>query len=212
MNQTYAAIQHYITQFSCPEPHILMQLRKDTLKMAGAHMLSGHLQGRLLSIISCMIQPKNILEIGTYTGYSALCLLEGIQKDGKLYTIDKNEESIKLAHKYFKQSGMQQHIHQYIDEAATVLSTLSDIFDIVFIDADKKNIGLYYDLIFDKVMPRGVILVDNVLWKGKVLENQYDYEVNTKSIKNFTKKIHADTRVNQVILPIRDGLMFIVKK
>ena len=211
MDKKYFEIQNYITHFASPESTVLTQLRQDTLTIAGSHMLSGHLQGRLLSLISCMIHPKNILEIGTYTGYSALCLLEGIQKDGKLYTIDKNQESIKLAQKYFQKSGMENQICQYFDKAEHILSIFSHQVDLVFIDADKKNIGLYYDLIFEKVTSGGVILVDNVLWKGKVLEEKYK-DTNTQSIKNFTKKIHLDKRVNQLIIPIRDGLMLIVKK
>ncbi len=212
MNQPYTLIQDYITQFVAREPDLLQALRKETDVLPGSHMIAGVLQGRLLSIIAQMVKPQNILEIGTYTGYSALCLLEGLQPKGNLYTIDKDPKSTHIAKQYFQKSGMQEHIHLYIDDAISVLQKIKNPLDLVFIDADKKNIAIYYDLVFDQVTQGGVILVDNVLWKGQVLAKQKDVDIYTKCIQQFTKKVHADIRVSPLILPIRDGLMIILKK
>jgi predicted O-methyltransferase YrrM len=173
-------------------------------------MLSGHYQGRVLSMLSKLISPKRILEIGTFTGYATLCLAEGLSKDGMLYTLDINTELEDMVRKSFAHSGYDQQINYILGDATTTINTLNEVFDLVFIDADKKNNGTYYDLIFDRVRPGGLIIVDNVLWSGKVLNNQQDKD--TKNIVTFNDKIANDDRVEKLILPVRDGLFIIRKK
>ena len=176
-------------------------------------MLSGHLQGRVLSMISKMIQPKRILEIGTYTGYSAICLSEGLNKDGLLHTIDVNEELESMVRgKYFKAAGTDNKINYHIGNAVKIIPTLNEIFDLVFIDADKQNYSNYYDLVFDKVRSGGFIIADNVLWSGKILDDPKKMDVDTKAIYDYNKKVHTDERVDHVLFPIRDGLMVARKK
>jgi predicted O-methyltransferase YrrM len=170
-------------------------------------MLSGHFQGRVLSMLSHMIKPENVLEIGTYTGYSALCFAEGIREGGKVITIDVNEELEDLVREYIDKAGMNDKIDYRIGDAMEIIPTLSEQFDVIFIDADKKNYCNYYDLVFDKVKTGGYIIADNVLWSGKVLENYETLDRETKVIMDYNNKVHNDDRVQEVLLPIRDGLM-----
>ncbi len=203
-------IDQYAAQHSSDESALLKQINRDTYaKVMMPRMLSGHLQGRVLSMISNMIKPKRILEIGTYTGYSALCLAEGLQADGKLITIDINEELESRVRGYFSAANLNDKIEYLIGNAATIVPTLKDEFDLVFIDADKEQYSRYYDLVIDKVKPGGIILADNVLWSGKVLDSKPDKD--TRAIIEFNHKIQADERVENVLLPIRDGIMMIRK-
>ena len=169
-------------------------------------MLSGAFQGRVLSMISKLIQPQSILEIGTYTGYSALCLAEGLKKEGVLYTIDKNEELEELQYKYFKKSEYTNQIKQFIGNAIDIIPSINNKFDLVFIDADKSNYLNYFDLIINKMNSGGVILSDNVLWSGKVVEELNPKDIDTKILLEYNKRLNEDNRLETVLLPIRDGL------
>src|SRR4051812_9663420 len=205
-------IEAYALSHSQAESDVLKKLNREThLKVLSPRMLSGHLQGNFLSMISKMIQPKHILEIGTYTGYSAICLAQGLQEGGKLHTIDSNEQLEKMARSYFQEAGLSKKIDFQIGNALIVIPTLQEKFDLVFIDADKKNYSTYYDMIFDRVRPGGYIIADNVLWSGKVLDTQKNDDRETVLIDEFNKKIHQDKRVEHQLIPIRDGLM-IAKK
>jgi len=170
-------------------------------------MLSGHFQGRVLSMLSKLIRPVNILEIGTYTGYSALCLCEGIQKNGTLHTIDIKEELVDFQRKYFNKSPWGNQIAQHLGEALDIIPTLDLKFDLVFIDADKENYLNYFELIIPKMNKGGVILSDNVLWSGKVLEPLLPNDLSTKVLMEYNELLKNDSRVESVLLPIRDGLM-----
>jgi caffeoyl-CoA O-methyltransferase len=172
-------------------------------------MLSGHLQGRILSMFSHMLKPKRILEIGTYTGYSAICLAEGLAEGGKLITIDVNEELEDTVRKYFDASGYAPRIDYRIGNAVTIIPQLQESFDLVFIDADKENYSRYYDLVIDNVNLNGIILADNVLWSGKVLHDKADKD--TRAILGFNEKVSNDKRVESVLLPVRDGIMMLRK-
>lgn len=203
-------IHAYSEAHTSTESPLLRQINRETY--AGVHMprmLSGHLQGRFLSMISKMIQPHSILEIGTYTGYSALCLAEGLAPGGTLVTLDINEELEKRVRNYFLTAGKTESIDYRIGNALTIIPTLTGTFDLVWIDADKENYSGYFDLVIDKVPPGGFILADNVLWSGKVLEATPDKDA--KAIKAFNIKIQSDTRVENVLLPIRDGIMVMRK-
>jgi predicted O-methyltransferase YrrM len=201
-------IEDYALAHSQPESDVLRKLNREThLKVLSPRMLSGHLQGNFLSMISKMIQPRQILEIGTYTGYSAICLAQGLQAGGKLHTIDNNEQLEKMTRSFFEQAGLKDTVHFYIADALKLIPTLNEQFDIVFIDADKKNYSNYYDLVFDKVRPGGYIIADNVLWSGKVLDTQKNNDQDTVLIHEFNKKVHSDPRVEHQLIPIRDGLM-----
>ena len=201
-------LQRYAEQHTSPESDLLKKINRDTYAhVLMPRMLSGHLQGRVLSMISNMIKPQRILEIGTYTGYSALCLAEGLSPGGKLITIDINEELEKKVRDHFAE--WQDKIEYKIGNALDIIPTLNEIFDLVFIDADKSNYSKYFDLVIDKVRPGGFILADNVLWSGKVLNKNPDND--TKSIIAFNQKIQHDSRVENVLLPIRDGIMMIRK-
>jgi predicted O-methyltransferase YrrM len=169
-------------------------------------MLSGHYQGRVLSMFSKLLHPKSILEIGTYTGYSALCLAEGLHKDGVLHTIDINEELVDFQRKYFDQSQQGHQIHQHLGDALEIIPTLETHFDIVFIDADKDNYAKYFHLIINKLNPGGIILSDNVLWSGKVMEPVKKDDRSTEALIAYNKLLKDDARVETIILPIRDGL------
>jgi len=207
-------LEKYLENHSSPVNELLVELRRETYqKTTQPHMLSGDYQGQFLSIISRLIQPKTILEIGTFTGYSALCLAEGMAKDGKLITIDRNEELMYLPKKYFDQSPYADQIDFKIGNALDVLGELKDeIYDLVFIDADKSNYINYYEKVIGQVRKGGVLLVDNVLWYGKVLEEAKPNDKDTQVLKEFNDKIAKDDRVEVVILPIRDGISLIRKR
>lgn len=204
-------IARYSAEHTSPESDLLKQINRDThAKVRMPRMLSGHVQGRFLSMVSKFLQPKTILEIGTYTGYSAICLAEGLAPEGKLITIDVNEELESRVRNYFVQAELTSIIDYRIGDAAEIIPSLNQVFDIVFIDADKENYALYYDLVFEKVNPGGAILADNVLWSGKVTQSKTDKD--TRALIEFNKKIQADTRVENFLLPLRDGIMMIRKK
>jgi caffeoyl-CoA O-methyltransferase len=200
-------LDNYVVEHTQAEPEILQQLNRETqAKVLQPRMLSGHYQGRVLSMISKILAPKNILEIGTYTGYSALCMMEGIQKNGMLHTIDHNEELFSLQQKYFDKSGFGEQIIQHTGEALEIIPTLDQTFDLVFIDADKENYSNYFELVVSKMKRGGVILSDNVLWSGKVLGKPKKEDVDTPALIAYNKLINNDPRVESVLLPIRDGL------
>ena len=201
-------LTEYISKNSNIEPEILARLNQEThQKILKPRMLSGHIQGRFLSMLSKMKSPSTILEIGTYTGYGTLCLLEGLKKDGKIFTIYRNEELLKIQNKYFEESGKRDKIIQLTGNAKEILNDLNEMYDLVFIDADKENYINYYDLVFDKVKVGGYIIADNVLWSGKVLEEIAENDKDTPIILAYNKKIHEDKRVENVLLPIRDGIL-----
>jgi len=200
-------IEKYTEEHSQKEPELLQQLNKETWqKVLNPRMLSGAFQGRLLAMISKLIQPSKILEIGTYTGYSALCLAEGMKKNGLLFTIDKNEELEYFAKKYFDKSPFQKQLKQLVGNALEIIPTLNEKFDLVFIDADKANYVNYFNLIIDKMNPGGVILSDNVLWSGKVVEKVMPKDKDTKALIEYNKMLNLDDRIETILLPIRDGL------
>lgn len=206
-------LDDYIAAHTTPETPLLQQLtRKTYAKVLMPRMISGHLQGRVLSMITHMMRPARILEIGTFTGYSAICLAEGLPEGGLLHTIDINEELEDMVRDYVQKVGFQDKIIQHIGKAVDIIPTLSEMFDLVFIDADKVNNALYYDLIFDKVKQGGFIIIDNVLWNGKVVgEPDRKIDKDTQRILDFNKKVIDDTRVESVMLPIRDGLTVVRK-
>ncbi len=205
-------LDNYCKTHTSNESDALKNLNREThLKVMSPRMLSGHLQGQFLSFISNISKPKNILEIGTYTGYSAICLAQGLAENGKLTTIDVNIETESIARKYFKESGLENKIDFIIGNALEIIPTIKQKFDIVFIDADKKNYANYYDLIFDKVNLGGIIIADNVLWSGKILMPENAMDKDTLAIHQFNKKLHEDTRTENILLPVRDGLMMVRK-
>lgn len=206
-------IEEYALKNSDAELDVLKRLNREThLKMTMPQMLSGHMQGLMLQMFSKMIRPKNILEIGTFTGYSAICLAQGLQEGGKLHTIDVNEEFKEIITRYIKEAGLQGKIQLHIGSAVNILPTLKEEFDLVFIDADKENYSTYYDLVFPKVKHGGFIIADNVLWSGKVLNSPMKMDVETKSLYEYSQKIQSDSQVENVLLPLRDGLMIARKK
>lgn len=200
-------LEDYIEQHSEKEPALLAALNKETYqKILLPRMLSGHFQGRVLSMLSKLIRPINILEIGTYTGYSALCLCEGMQENGTLHTIDIKEELVDFQRKHFDKSPWGKQIFQYLGEAVDIIPSLESKFDLVFIDADKENYLNYFELILPKMNKGGIILSDNVLWSGKVLEPVHPNDLSTKIIMEYNDLLATDSRVETVLLPIRDGL------
>jgi caffeoyl-CoA O-methyltransferase len=206
------AIDGYSRSHSTPESELLAALNREThLKILTPRMLSGHLQGRVLSMISHMIRPSYVLEIGTYTGYSAICLSEGLAENGKLVTIDVNPELSTIIDKYLLKSPKASQVEVLYGDATTIIPDLPGQIDLVFIDADKENYSLYFDLVIDKMRPGGFILADNVLWSGKVAEPVKPNDKSTLAITAFNKKIMEDKRVENVLLPIRDGIMLIRK-
>ncbi|MBN8697189.1 MAG: O-methyltransferase [Bacteroidetes bacterium] len=206
-------IEQYALAHSQPENSVLSKLNREThAKVMQPRMLSGHMQGNFLAMISKMVKPDRVLEIGTYTGYSAICLAQGLNDNGKLYTIDVNEELEGMVRKYVKEASLDSKINIMIGDAMKIIPSLKEQFDIVFIDADKKNYANYYDLIFDKVKTGGYIIADNVLWSGKVLDLQKNKDTDTLLIDAFNKKVHQDERVEHMLLPLRDGLMIVRKK
>lgn len=200
-------INDYIESHSQPEPELLQKLSRETWqKVLAPRMLSGHLQGRVLSMLSKLIQPKYILEIGTYTGYSALCLAEGMQKDGELHTIDINEELLDFQRKYFDESAFGNQIVQHLGNALEIIPEIDKTFDLVFIDADKSNYPNYLEIILPKLKKGSVILSDNVLWSGKVVEKVKKDDIDTQALLKYNQALNTHPRLETVLLPIRDGL------
>lgn len=200
-------IDAYTVAHSQPEPELLKELSRETWqKVLAPRMLSGHLQGRVLSMLSKLIQPKYILEIGTYTGYSAICLAEGMKEDGELHTIDINEELYDMQRKYFDKSGYGSQIVQHVGNALDIIPKLDSSFDLVFIDADKNNYPAYLELILPILQPGAVIISDNVLWSGKVVEPVAEDDLDTRALLRYNKMLNEDPRLETVLLPIRDGL------
>lgn len=200
-------LEDYIEQHSENEPELLAQLNKATYqKVLLPRMLSGHFQGRVLSMLSKLIRPINILEIGTYTGYATLCLCEGMQESGQLHTIDIKEELVDFQRSFFDKSPWSNQIVQHLGEAVSILPTLDLQFDLVFIDADKENYINYFELVVPKMNKGGIILSDNVLWSGKVLEPIHPSDLSTKILVDYNNLLKTDPRVETVLLPIRDGL------
>ena len=200
-------LDEYIVAHSQKEPELLAQLNRETnQKILQPRMLSGHYQGRILSLLSKLKMPQTILEIGTYTGYSALCLAEGLSENGKLHTIDINEELADFQKKYFDLSDYSQQIVQHTGDATEIIPRLDEKFDLVFIDADKPNYPAYFKLVIDKMNPGGLIISDNVLWSGKVIEKVKDDDESTKALLAYNKMLVDEERVETVLLPVRDGL------
>lgn len=207
MNFLPNELDDYVVKHSQDEPELLKALAKETWqKVLNPRMLSGHFQGRVLSMLSKIKQPKTILEIGTYTGYATLCLAEGLAKNGKIYTIDKNEELSNFSQKFFNLSLYKDNIKQLIGNALEIIPDLNDKFDLVFIDADKPNYINYFSLIIDKMNSGGLILSDNVLWSGKVIQKPNEKDISTKTLLEYNTLLKTDPRIETVLLPIRDGL------
>ncbi len=207
-------LQAYCEAHSAEEPAVLKKLNRHThAQVLQPRMLSGHLQGRFLALLSSLVRPKYILEIGTYTGYSALCLAEGLAEGGKLITIDVNPELEDMVNSFIAEAGMAGKIQHIIGDAYQVIRTLPQTFDMVFIDADKSSYAKYYDLVIEKLNPGGIILADNVLWSGKIVdEKAIAKDRDTQLLDAFNKKVNADERVSCMLLPLRDGMMMIRKK
>ena len=206
MNLVDQNIENYAALFSSPEEEVLAKLNREThLKVVLPQMLSGHIQGNFLKMMSQMLQPKRVLEIGTFTGYSAICFARGMAKDGLLHTIDINEELEPMVRKYFIEAGVENQIKYHIGNALEIIPRLNETFDLVFIDADKINYSNYYDMVFDKVRQGGFIIADNVLWSGKVTQEKHDKD--TAALHAYNQKINNDNRVENYLVPIRDGLM-----
>jgi predicted O-methyltransferase YrrM len=203
-------IQHYAEAHSSPPDALLKELEREThLKVLMPRMLSGHLQGNMLAVFVQMLAPQRILEIGTYTGYSAICMASAMPEQSRLYTIDINEELAAMVARYIRKAGLGHKVQQLTGDATALIPTLQETFDLVFIDADKARYGIYYDLIFDKVRKGGFIIADNVLWSGKVASNAQDKD--TLALDTFNKKVNNDPRVENTLFPLRDGLMIIRK-
>ena len=199
-------ILDYVELNSQQEPTLLKELNKEThLKILNPRMLCSSYQGRVLSIISKIIKPKKVLEIGTYTGYSALCIAEGLDKTGIIHTLDLNEELKEIQNKYFKKSGFENQIHQHIGNAIEIIPKINECFDFVYLDADKENYDKYFDLVIDKIVSGGVLISDNVLWSGKVLNNK-NKDLITQKLIEFNQLVKKDKRLDTIILPIRDGI------
>ncbi len=214
MKCTNSSIEAYAEQHTEAVSPLLAHIQQETEDHVPLpHMLAGHLQGRLLATISHMLRPARILEIGTYTGYSALCLAEGLQSDGILHTIDKNEALAPMVRRYFEKAGLSASIRYHLGMAADILPQLDEVFDLVYIDADKRSYRQYYDLVLERVRPGGFIIADNVLWGGKVLPGATEpVDKRTQALIDFNRYIHQDIHVANVLLPIRDGLMIVRKK
>lgn len=211
---TNTLIQQYCDAMTSAESPALAALNRDThVNVLQPRMLSGHFQGRLLSLLSLLLRPQQILEIGTYTGYSAICLAEGLAPGGQLTTIDINPEQEERIHKHIEMAGMQDRIRFIVGDAYTIIRSLDTLWDMVFIDADKPNYSRYYDLVFDRVRPGGIIIADNVLWSGKVVDEEaLAADKDTQLLHAFNQKVAADPRVDQILLPVRDGLMVVRKR
>lgn len=201
----------YLEQACDTEPALLQRINRETyLKETAPHMLSGHYQGRLLAFLSKLISPTKILEVGTFTGYATLCLAEGLAAGGEIHTIDHNVELEDRVRGYFGQSGVNDIIHYHLGDAATIIPTIAGPLDLVFIDADKKNNGTYYELALEKTRSGGLILIDNVLWKGRVVKDAGDSQ--TQQIATLNSQLANDKRIDKLILPIRDGLFLLRKR
>ena len=199
-------IEVYIENHSSKENDLLLELNRETwAKVLMPRMLSGHVQGRVLSLLSNLTNPTNIIEIGTYTGYSALCLAEGIKSNGELHTIEINEEHAAIAKRFFEKSKFSKIIKQHIGEAKNIINKIDKNFQLAFIDADKENYSNYFDLLIDKIDINGIIIADNVLWSGKVINKEKDHE--TQELDYYNKKVDKDSRVENILLSVRDGLM-----
>lgn len=208
MNFLAPEIEAYAETFTREEGEVLAALNRETwAKVLTPRMLSGHLQGQTLRMFSLMMRPKRILEVGTYTGYSAICLAEGLREGGKLFTIDINEELHEMVQRYVEQAGMSDRVEAIIGNAREIIPTLEGPFDLVFIDADKENYSTYFDLVIDRMTAGGFIIADNVLWSGKVLQPDSELDRETIALKDFARKLKDDPRVETVLLPIRDGLL-----
>ena len=206
-------LDDYVVRHSEEEPALLKALTRETYqKVLQPRMLSGHYQGRILSVLSKLIRPKTILELGTFTGYSALCLAEGLDKNGVLHTIDINEELVDFQKRYFDKSDYGSQIIQHLGSALDIIPTIETTFDVVFMDADKPNYINYFHQIIDKLNPGGVILSDNVLWSGKVIEALDPSDISTKIVLEYNSLLKEDSRLETVLLPIRDGLTVSIKK
>ncbi len=203
-------IQDYSANHTTAASSLLEKIDRETnLNVLRPRMLSGHVQGRILSMLSHMIRPKCILEIGTYTGYSALCMAEGLSDDGKLYTIDINEELEPIVQQYFEESDYTSRLEYLIGDAMELIPTIDEKFDLVFIDADKVNYLNYYELVLNKMNPGGFVIADNILWSGKVTSSPKANDKDTKALIEFNQKVHEDSRVENVLMPVRDGLMIL---
>lgn len=201
-------LEQYVAEHTQDENEVLKELNRETwAKVLRPRMLSGHIQGRVLSMLSHMIQPKRILEIGTYTGYSAICLAEGLTEGGKVHTIDINEELQPMIKNYLSKAGLSETVELHIGNALEIVPTLKEDWDLVFIDADKENYMNYYDLLIPHLRKGAFIIADNVLWSGKVIEEYDSLDAETKALVDYSKKINDDERVENVLFPIRDGLM-----
>lgn len=206
-------INFYSEQHTAPEPVLLQDLNRETyLKVLYPRMVSGHYQGRLLAFFANMIRPLRILEVGTYTGYSTICLAEGLAENGKIFTIEKNPELEYIARKYWQKAGIEAQIALHIGDAMEIIPTLTETWDLVFLDADKENYVNYYPILLKQLRKGGIILADNVLWSGKVADTQTHSDKDTISIDRFNKMILADPSVECVLLSVRDGIMMIRKK
>jgi predicted O-methyltransferase YrrM len=213
MTELSHEMEQYISEHIDPEDELLYQLNRYTnLNLVHPRMISGHLQGKILRMLSIMVRPATILELGTFTGYSAICLAQGLQKGGKLITIEANDEIAEVAQTYIDKSGLSDSITLLVGDARKIIPTLENTFDLVFMDAEKSEYLEYYHLFFDKVTPGGFILADNILWSGKVTIEEDSNDYFTKGIKQFNNFIKMDQRVEKVILPVRDGLMIVRKK
>jgi caffeoyl-CoA O-methyltransferase len=211
MSKSFLLNKYIIDHISAEEDYLYELDRETNLKVIGSRMLSGHLQGQILSMISAMVKPHCILEIGTFTGYSALCLAKGLAKGGKLHTIEIDDELEPMAQKYFLKAGMSDRIIQHIGDARQIIPTIDQLFDLVFIDADKRDYCDYYRMVFDKIPVGGFLLADNILWSGKVINPDALDEAQTRGIIEFNELVQNDSRVKNVILPVRDGIMMVQK-
>jgi caffeoyl-CoA O-methyltransferase len=201
-------IDNYAGEHTAKESEVLAELNRETYaKVLIPRMLSGHVQGRMLATFSQMLRPKRILEIGTYTGYSAICMAEGLADDGHLHTIDVNEELEDMVKRYVSSAGFTNRISMHVGNALDIIPNLDEQWDMVFIDADKENYSNYYDLLISKLRSGAFIIADNVLWSGKVTEPIQDKDEETKALADFNNKVHEDPRVENVLFPVRDGLM-----
>jgi predicted O-methyltransferase YrrM len=213
MNFLPKEINDYSEKYTSKEDDVLYQLHREThQKILRPRMLSGHLQGQLLTMFANMVAPESILEIGTYTGYSAICLARGLKKGGELHTIDINEELEDFALHFFTKAGLKNQIKTHIGNALEILPSINKEWDMVFVDADKENYVNYYNLVFDSVKKGGIIIFDNVLWSGKVTQEIDPKDEETKSLVKLAEILEQDNRIENVLLPVRDGLFMVRKK